>query len=308
MEPDHLRLFLHLSESLNFSRTSRERNVPAPTLTRIIQRLEAGVGCQLFVRGRRFVELTAAGRAFAAYSRNALSEWETFRSGLGKAPRLAGELRMYCSVTASYTILPPVLRPFLDEHPDVHLTLTTGDAGLALDRVMRQEVDVAITPLSQAVPDELETLLFLESPLVFITSRTRKPLRKALETASPDWSKIPLILPEAGHLRQEIDAWLRARKAIPRVHSSVSGHEGILSLVNLGLGAGIIPLIVLQKSLFRSEVETADVSPPLPKFRVGFAARRSQMRRPIIAGFWEALRRAAEKNVSRAVELSMRRR
>ena len=61
MDYEELRLFLHLSRSLHFGRTSRECHVSPSALSRTIQRLETEVGQPLFTRDRRSVELLPAG-------------------------------------------------------------------------------------------------------------------------------------------------------------------------------------------------------------------------------------------------------
>ena len=64
MDYHDLRLFLHLSRTLHFTRTSRECSISLSALSRTVQRLEGEVGHALFVRDRRSVELTPAGELF----------------------------------------------------------------------------------------------------------------------------------------------------------------------------------------------------------------------------------------------------
>jgi len=60
---DSLRLYVHLSRTLRFLRTSRECHVSPSTLSRSIQRLEQEVGWPLLERDRRTVRLVIRDQA-----------------------------------------------------------------------------------------------------------------------------------------------------------------------------------------------------------------------------------------------------
>jgi len=61
MDYGALHLFLHLSRTLHFGKTSRECHLSPSALSRTIQRLEGEVGQALFERDQRSVSLTTAG-------------------------------------------------------------------------------------------------------------------------------------------------------------------------------------------------------------------------------------------------------
>ena len=94
MDYDGLRLFLHLSRTLHFLRTSRACHVSPSALSRAVQRLERETGSPLLERDRRSVRLTAAGARFAEHARDTLERWQRLQRDLrGRRDTLSGQHR-----------------------------------------------------------------------------------------------------------------------------------------------------------------------------------------------------------------------
>lgn len=281
-----LRQFIALSETLNFGRAATRSNISTSALSRSIQQLESEVGVGLFIRDNRSVELTAEGTTFLRYARDAVLQWDQIRHELtDNSDELSGEISLYCSVTASHSILVDLLNRFRPEHPGVEIRLQTGDPDLAIDRVVALEEELAIA----ARPDQLPTSVLFEpietSPLVFIAPL--EAVDPTLTVESPvDWGEVPMILAASGLARDRVDAWFADRRIEPKVYARVAGNEAIVSMVSLGLGVGVVPQIVLDNSPQTTMVRVLDVSPALEPYQLGLVTLKRHLNNPLVRAFW----------------------
>ena len=120
-----LRSFLTVAEELHFGRAAQRLHITQPPLTRQIQQLEELLGdVTLFERSNRSVALTEAGHTLAIETRQLLSQLDRAIAHTQRAARgEAGTLRIGFASTADYSILPPLLKSFCRQYPDINLDL-----------------------------------------------------------------------------------------------------------------------------------------------------------------------------------------
>jgi LysR family transcriptional regulator, positive regulator for ilvC len=281
-----LRLFKHLSGTLHFGQSSRACHVTPSALTRIIQRLEEELGETLFLRDNRSVTLTAAGKVFRSYADDVIQRYEVLQGDLSREDVLGGEISLYCSVTAAYSILPVIFQKFRTVHPDVHINLQTGDAALALTKLQNREVDITVAAMPESLPERVEFLEILETPLVFIVP-SAFPETVQYQGGQIDWLKTPVITAEFGLSRERMDHWFREKAIDPTIYAQVAGNEAIIAMVALGCGVGVVPGLVLEKSPLKGQIDILPVSPELESFSIGICTMRRNMRLPQVDAFWE---------------------
>ncbi|MFP4382818.1 MAG: HTH-type transcriptional activator IlvY [Spirochaetia bacterium] len=283
MDLHAMKLFIHLSETLHFARTSRECAVSPSALSRSVKRLEEETGVPLFLRDNRRVELTREGREFAEYARKTLSEWNRLQARL-KSSRgeVRGAVSLYATVTACYAILPEILSRFKKSYPGVRITLKTGDAASAIPRVQDGSADLSIAPVPDRLSEELKSVILLTTPLVFIAQDN------LYHRAIDDWGRVPLILPERGLARERIDRWYRKNGLAQNVYAQAAGNEAIIAVTALGFGVGLVPRLVLKQSQAREKLKIIKGGPELEPYRVALIGRKKEAEfSPAVNAFWE---------------------
>lgn len=288
MDDRSLELFLHLSSTLHFGRSGAACNISPSALSRTIQRLEEELGVTLFVRDKRSVALTDAGRRFRDFARERLERWELFRETL--TPRdnhLRGEIVLYCSVTAAQAVLSDIFVAFRERHPQVHIRLRTGDSANAIDRILDGSADLTVAARPDVLPKTVEFLPLVTTPLLFIAPRMVCEVSQMVDAVRPSWTSMPMILADRALSRRRTDEWFRARGIRPTIYAEVAGHEAIIAMVRLGCGVGVVPRLVLDQSPLREEVRILDVDPPLASYHVGVCAFRRRLQSPTVSAFWD---------------------
>lgn len=288
MDTRALSVFLTVADTLSFSRSGELLHMSVSAVSRTVRRLEDELGQPLLERDNRSVRLTRAGREFRQYARNAVADWQQLRRKLGTDAELAGEVSLYCSVTATYGVLAPILEAFRQTHPSVEIMMHTGDQADGISRILEGQDDVAVSGRPAKLPRRLEFLPLLESPLHFCIPAADCVVRDSV-TASPDidWDAIPLIVPERGITREFLDNWFRERGIRPRIYAQVAGHEAIVAMVGLGLGVGIAPQLVVEASGQASRVGTLFVPEGLPPLTVGLCSLGQRLGNPLVKSFWD---------------------
>lgn len=287
MEIKSLKLFLHLSDSLHFSKTAQAKHVSPSTLSRCIQRIEDELGVALLVRDNRSVILTDAGNLFKQYALKQIEQWERLKHELKESKsELEGQINLFCSVTAAYSHLPPILDRFRQLHPKIEIKLNTGDSAIAVDQVLQKQVDFAITAYPDSFPAGLHFKKMAEIPLSIIAPTIACALTPQINQHSVNWKTIPFILPEHGAVRRRFDNWFRKFKVgKPHIYATVAGHEALISMVALGCGVGIAPDVVVENSPVRDRVKELSSEASIQSFDLGICCIKKRLQEPLINAF-----------------------
>lgn len=136
-----LRAFEAAARLQSFSLAAHELSVTPSAVSHQVRELEEQLGCQLFVRSHRRIELSAEGRRFRERLSPALDALQEACDSVSPTPAKSS-LTIYCSPSYAVKWLGPRLPNFVRGHPEVSLRLLT--AAERPDLVARTDIDVAI--------------------------------------------------------------------------------------------------------------------------------------------------------------------
>lgn len=295
MDFKQLEMFSLLAEELHFAKTAQLCHMTASAVTRSVQRLEGELGYPLLLRNNRSVELTAAGQKFAEFSSSSLEQLQSMRTELSTdASKISGQLKVYGSVTASYSVLSRLLPQFRQSFPDVEMRLHTGDQAEAIEQVLSGHDDIAIAALPEHLSASIAFKTLTFSPLRFIMPAGSGPIADQLESlrvvhrAELNPALLPMIVSEQGLARNRLDHYLKEHGLKPNIYASVSGHEAIVSMVALGFGIGLVPELVIQHSPLKDQIKVMSNMPELQAFQIGISVLKSRLVLPAVKAFWDS--------------------
>lgn len=286
-------MFVRLAETQHFGQTAKQSNLSPSAVSRQLQRIEEAIGETLVERDNRHVELTNAGKRFLVYARVVLDQWQQLRVELNQdRSSLRGEVSVFGSVTASYSILTQILPQIRTQFPCIDVKLRTGDQAAGVARVLAGSEDSAIIERPYKLPARLVFVPLSTTPLMFVGPRTPSALSHMLDQhlasgTEPAWHRTPMVLAESGLARERLLQRLRILQQPPDIYAQVAGHEAVVSMVSLGFSVAVVPELVIQHSHKQDIVRVLPWLDDLQPFELSLALRRERQRDVLILAFNE---------------------
>jgi DNA-binding transcriptional LysR family regulator len=250
MDFANLKAFISVAEHGSFSVASEHLYLTQPAISKRIAALEEELDVELFDRIGRQVTLTEAGKALLPRAQRILLEVEDSRRAI---MNLSNEVSGLLSIGTSHHIglhrLPPVLRAFTREFPDVELDIHFMDSEEACRAVEHGDLEIGIVTLPLYRSAKLQTRLIWPDPMSVIVGKGH-PLYKNKQLTLKQLAEHKAVLPARGTFTREIIEQAFDRQNI-EVNISLSSNylETIKMLVSVGLGWSVLPDNMLDRDI-----------------------------------------------------------
>ena len=258
MELRTLRYFTVVARELNITRAAEKLNMSQPPLSNQIKALEEELGVQLFIRGKRHLELTEEGalllrravqmQELADKTRQELASLREGMTGTiylsmveGRAPFLAAQW----------------IAGFREEFPLVRYNLWNGSSDDVLDRLRKGLADLAVIAAPYDT-EHLEGFPVGQEPWAAMLHPDH-PLARAEGDSIPLSSLVgePLIVPSRKSRIESIRRWFGEIGAEPQILCEMSNYMDAAALSSQGVGVSIFPQTVgVSNGLVVSKVVT----------------------------------------------------
>jgi len=237
----HIRAFLKIAETRNFTRAANDLHVSQSALTVRIQHLEESLGVRLFDRNKRGVTLTPAGKnVFGPLQRLFNDAQVIVEHTRDLSSRSTGLVTIAALPTVCAGVLPDLIRSFGRTYPGIRIQIADVIAERVREAVLKREVDLGIGTRHgrdaelRATPLFSDRLVFFLPPGHSLTKRAAITLREAIA--------FDLILPARdSSVREMVEAIARAEHIALETRHETHLMPTALALVRFGLGIAILP-------------------------------------------------------------------
>ena len=246
MELRHLRYFIAVAEELHFTRAAERLHIGQPPLSHAIQVLEADVGALLFVRTKRSVRMTDAGKLFLNDARHILALAHQAAETARRAQRgEAGELRIGFTFSTPLTpLFATVINRYRQQFPAVSLTLHEMATQGQIDALQQRRLDLGfVRPPEGGDAPGIALTALREDPLVAVLRRAMPAARdKMVSMAQLKDEPFVLYPANAGTgIYPQIFRLCRQAGFEPRIGQVAGEASTIIGLVAAGCGVSVLP-------------------------------------------------------------------
>lgn len=278
---ESFRVFYFVAKNESITGAAKELFISQPAVSRTISLLESELGCRLFFRKPRGVELTPEGSVLFTHIEKAHNEIQEGRRSLRSLLDLdRGELRLAASDTAlRYYILGHIAK-FRALYPAVSVGVLTYPTSGALAALASGKVDIAIVASPLLESDKLDCRIIKNIQYIFAASSSYElpPHEKTMsvrELTNEDF----ICMSEGTSTRQHLADFFESNGMRLDAKYSLPENDLILDFIKEGLGIGIITANAAEKSLRDGSIVQIPVREKIPPVSIIIATKKNGMTR-----------------------------
>lgn len=207
---EQLRSLVEVARRGAITEAARALGLTQPALSRRIQLLEEEFGTPLLSRSQKGVRLTDLGRLVEAESRALVERYDHLKQEVSARLRLErGSVRIGGGATAVSFLLPPLIRGFRREHPDIVFELKEAGSREIAAAVLGERLELGVVTLPVESKD-LEVIPLRRDSIVLVVANGHAlAARRRVPAAALDG--LPLIgFERDSAIRRLVDAALEA--------------------------------------------------------------------------------------------------
>ncbi|MGY2680756.1 LysR family transcriptional regulator [Pseudomonas tolaasii] len=259
-----LQAFMLVAEHGSFRQAADLTHKSQSAVTSQIKQLEGQLGVQLFHRTTRQVSLTESGVELLESAKRAVHEVELGLRRIQETTDLKrGRIFLACSTTVAATRLANILAAFEGSFPGIEVFVRELTSGDMHDSLRKGEVDFGIGPMSD-IPDFNFEPILTENLYALVPKKLRSDGGHTITMT--ELAKLPLLLlNQATALRAAVDDTAKAMGLELKTRYQFNQAQTLISMANAGLGAAVLPAVVLPEHPHPDTHEMLIVEPEIAR-------------------------------------------
>jgi LysR family transcriptional regulator, transcriptional activator of the cysJI operon len=261
MENFRLRVFRSVARHLNFRIAAEELLLTQSAVTQQIKALESELDVPLFDRGGGRVSLTPAGASLLPFAERLAALAEEAREAVAAAAGdHAGRLALGASQTIGQYLLPKLIAGFLQENPNVQVSVMGGNTQTILEALVEHRVQLCLIE-GPAMRRDVQVEPFMEDHMVCVVPSGHEWADEQIDLQQ--LAQASMVTRELGSGSRRIveqalqQAGVEVKKL--RIAMTFDSTEGLLSAVEAGLGIAFVSRWAVRNQLALGTLKVARV-------------------------------------------------
>jgi len=236
-----LKCFLEVTRTGNFTTASENLFITQPALSRIIKSLEDEIGAPLFIRTRKKLILTDAGRILKKHALKIENQLQQLDAELDKMfMQRKRQIRIGLPTITNSIFFSKLIASFHEEYPEVIFLLEEDGSKPVEEKVLNNLLDFGVVVLSEE-NENLDSIIFVNEKLKLVVSSSHRLAGKQ-EVSLQELKKEDFIMFDRDFvLRNLVINSCKEAGFQPKIISETSQLEFIQELVAYNIGITLLP-------------------------------------------------------------------
>ena len=271
------KVFYYVGKHLSFSEASNKLHISQSAVSQSIRQLEEKMGCRLFQRSTKQVQLTHEGKLLFIHIEQAFHLIKAGERGIAEIHSLSrGEIHIGASDTICKYYLLPYFKEFARCYPKIKMIITNRPSLVCLEMVSKGAVDVAVINFKD--DQSIKNLNFKQlKPLqdIFAAGNAYNKLQDIPLTFA-DLKNYPLLLLEKNTVTRDFFDQLAAQYNVSITPEfELDSIDLLIELTKIGLGISFIPKQYVEAELNSGSLFALSVKEPIPERHLGIVTNQT---------------------------------
>ncbi len=249
MQFESLKVFCDLAETESFTKTAQINGVSQSAVSQTISALEKHFKSLLIERSKKNFRLTSEGDVLYQHSKELLQTYDAIHSKLQEIKHvISGNIRLATVYTIGLHDLPPYVKHFMKDHPEVNIHVEYRRANLVYEGVLGNIVDLGLVAYPTPHP-KLEVIPLRKDPLV-LACHPHHPFAKlnAVKLKALNGQKVVSFDADMP-TRKALDKLMKAQGVTVNHVMEFDNIETIKRAVELDCGVAIVPAVTIRQEV-----------------------------------------------------------
>ena len=263
---EYYKIFYNVAKYSNFTKAAHALGNSQPNITRAMNCLEQQLGCSLFIRNNRGIQLTPEGEKLYTHVSVAMSQLLEAEEELSDSSSVStGSVSIGASETALNIFLLDKLKKFHIKYPGIRLKIYNHSTPQAIEAVRSGIIDSAVASSPVNVEAPLKQIMLKTFKEILVGGTTFTALGSQ-ELSIRELTDYPLIClgRETMTFRFYKDLFMSHGVELePDTEAATT--DQILPLVKCELGLAFLPETMAQESIDKKEIVKISLKDNIPK-------------------------------------------